>query len=228
MRNIKNLFLAILISMFSSSFALAEYTMGVSAGLAHIDASGTETEGGEKNHHSINHFTAVGSIFIEANNLGSSGFSLGVDYVPMTADVSDKVKKRTDTETSVTGTTTTTSTSRSQSAQAELNDHLTIYAMQEVGDLYFKVGYVMVDLETTESLATGSSYGNVDLSGILIGAGTEFDFGNNAIGRVEFSHTAYDSISLQSSATRAGVSPNNLIEADLDVTQLKASVGYKF
>ena len=71
MRNIKNLFLAILISMFSSSFALAEYTMGVSAGLAHIDASGTETEGGEKNHHSINHFTAVGSIFIEANNIGS-------------------------------------------------------------------------------------------------------------------------------------------------------------
>ena len=227
MNKIHQFFIALVMLAFSSA-SYAEVKYGVSGALTFINASGTETEGGEKNHHSVNHFTAVGSIFVEANNLGGSGFSLGVDYVPMTADVSDKVKKRTDTELSVTGTTTHTSTSRSQSAQAELNDHLTIYAMQEVGDLYFKVGYVMVDLETTESLATGSSYGNVDLSGILIGAGTEFDFGNNAIGRVEFSHTAYDSISLQSSATRAGVSPNNLIEADLDVTQLKASVGYRF
>tara|TARA_B100000886_G_C20240018_1_gene414187 strand:- start:31 stop:717 length:687 start_codon:yes stop_codon:yes gene_type:complete len=228
MKHIRNLSLAILISIFSSSFALAEYTMGISAGVANIEASGTETEGGEKNSKNVDHTTIIGSIFLEANNLGGTGFTLGIDYVPMTADVSDKVKKRTDTELSVTGTAKHTSLSRAQSAQAELNDHITLYAMQEVGDLYLKVGYVMVDLETTESLATGSKYGNVDLNGVLIGAGTEFEVGNNAIGRLEFSHTAYESLELQSSATRAGVSPNNLIEADLDVTQLKASIGYKF
>ena len=48
------------------------------------------------------------------------------------------------------------------------------------------------------------------------------------IGRMEVSHTSYDDISLSSSATRAGVTNATKIDADLDVTQLKASIGYKF
>ena len=225
MRHIRNLALAILLSAFSSSFALAEYTMGISAGYANIEASGTETEGGEKNSKNIDHQTVVGSIFIEANDLGGTGISLGLDYIPMSADVSDNVKSRTDTETSVTGTTTTTDTSRSQKAQAELNDHLTFYATKDLGDLYFKLGYIIVDLDTTESLATGSKYGNLDLHGVLIGFGTEFDIASNTIARLEFSHTDYENVSLTSSVSRAGVATNNVVEAELDVTQVKASIG---
>lgn len=228
MKHIRNITLAILISVFSSSFALAEFTMGISGAVANIGASGTEIEGGERNSKSIDHRTLIGSIFVEANDVAGSGLTLGIDYIPLSADVSDKVKKRTDKESSVTGTATSTSTTRNQSAQAELNDHLTFYAMMDMtSELYLKVGYVHVDLETTENLATGSKYGNEDVNGLLLGIGTEYDVGNG-VARVEFSHTVYEDIDLKSSVARTGVSVNNKIEAELDVTQIKASYGYKF
>ena len=63
MKNIKNIALALLISAFSSSVALAEFTMGVSGAIAHINASGTETEGTEKNSDTVSHFAPVASIF---------------------------------------------------------------------------------------------------------------------------------------------------------------------
>ena len=229
MKHIRNLALSLIIGVFSSSIALAEYTMGVSGAIAYIDASGTETEGGEQNKANADHLAPVASIFFEANDIYMPGLSFGIDYVPMTADVSDKVRKRTDTENSVTGTAAETSTTRNQSAQAELNDHLTLYANYDLNDaIYLKLGYVNVDLETVESLATGSKYGNKNIDGILLGFGTEFDLGNNSIARLEFSHTNYKGIELTSSVARTGVSQNNAIDADLDVTQIKASFGYKF
>lgn len=229
MKHIRNIALTLLISVFSSSIALAEYTMGVSGAIAYIDASGTETEGGEQNKANADHVTPVASIFFEANDIYMPGLSLGIDYIPMSADVSDKVRKRTDTENSVTGTAAETSTTRNQSAQAELNDHLTFYANYDLNDtIYFKLGYVNVDLDTVESLPTGSKYGNKNIDGILLGFGTEFDVGSNSVGRLEFTHTNYKDIELTSSVARTGVSQNNTIDADLDVTQIKASFGYKF
>ncbi len=232
MKNIKNIALALLISAFGSSVALAEFTMGVSGAIAHINASGTETEGNqrEKNSDTVSHLAPVGSIFVEANDLMGSGVTIGIDYIPMTADVSDKVKKRTDIENSVTSTTTETSTTRNQSAQAELKDHMTLYASFDVSDqIYLKLGYVSVDLETVESLPTGSKYGNEEsVGGILLGVGTEMEIGSSSIARFEVSHTNYEDIELKSSVARAGVDANNKIDADLDITQFKASFGYKF
>ena len=46
--------------------------------------------------------------------------------------------------------------------------------------------------------------------------------------RGEYTYTDYDDISLRSSVARSGVTSNNLIEADLDVSQFKVSLGYKF
>ena len=231
MKHIRNIALAMLISIFSSSYALAEFTVGISGSIANIEATGTETEGNalEKNSKNINTISGIGSVFVEMNDIMGSGITFGVDYIPFTADVSDGFS-RTDTELSVTGDNDTTSTTRNQKANAELKDHLTFYAAFNPFDsaLYVKAGYVTVDLETTESLATGSSYGNVDMDGVLIGAGFQGDIMGNMIGRMEVSHTSYDDISLSSSATRAGVTNATKIDADLDVTQLKASIGYKF
>ena len=109
MKDIRNIALAILISIFSSSYALAEFTVGVSGAIANIEASGTETEGiasgNDKNTTAINHVLPVGSIFVEYNGIMGTGLTLGLDYIPMTADVADGVQSRTDTETSVTDTT---------------------------------------------------------------------------------------------------------------------------
>ena len=232
MKNIKALTLAFLLSLFSSGHALAEYgfTVGVTGSMAMIDASGQETEGGEITRAEATNNKAVGSIFLEYNDILGSGLSLGVDYIPGSADISNSTKTRTDTETSVTGTTTNTTTSRTQKAQAEIENHLTYYATYSPGNgVYLKAGYVQVDLNTLESLGTGSTYGNDSLDGVALGAGVEFDVGyDNMVGRIELSHIDYGDIEFRSQVARAGVATNNLVEADIDVTMLSASLGYKF
>ena len=203
-------------AFFLSSIANAEMKYGLTGSLTFIDATGSETEGGEKTNGSADNIVVVPSLFLE---YGMGNLSVGLDYIPLSADVSSKAKKRTDVETSVAGTVTSTSTTRNQSAQASLEDHITLYANYMLNDSYFvKAGIGQVTLSSDESLATGASYGNVDIDAYLIGLG--YASGN---GRIELVYTDYEDISLTSSVARTGVTTNNKIEADLDTVSLKYS-----
>ena len=205
---ILGLFSALIISSAANS---ADISYGLSASITTINASGTETENTEKTNASVSNDTVIGSIFVE-NNFGS--FSVGLDYIPFSADVSSREKTRTDTETSVGGTATTTSTSRTQKAQAEISNHITLYAVKPVGEkLFLKAGIVQVDVKSKESLGTGSSYGDETVNGGLIGIGVQGD-------KVRFSleYTNYESISLTSKTNS-----DNKVSADIDTTQLKLS-----
>ena len=213
----KKIFLIIALAMFTFvGKAYAEVSYGISGALTKIDASGTETEGGEKNNGSADNVVVIPSIFVEYGI--SDTITIGLDYIPMKADVSSSTKSRTDTETSVTGTSTTTSTSRTQKAQAELENHVTLYANYNLGGYYAKVGVAAVTLSTEESLGTGSKYGNEDIYGGLIGIGTQVD--NH---RFELTYTDYEDISITSSVARSGVTTNNKIDAELDTIALKYS-----
>ena len=219
MKKIHQFIIAMIVLAFSST-SYAEIKYGVSGALTFIEADGTETEGGEKNSGDAENIVVIPSLFAEYAY--SDTISLGIDYIPLKADVSDKTKKRTDTETSVTGTTTTTSTSRSQSAQAELENHITLYANYNLDNgLYVKGGVAHVTLNTDESLGTGSKYGNEDILGYLIGFGVES--GN---WRTELTYTDYEDISLTSSVARTGVTTNNKIDADLDAVALRVSYAF--
>ena len=205
---------------FTKAFA-AEWTMGVSGAIVDLQAEGTETETGsqtaETTNASVSNMFGTASIFVEAKY---DRFAFGLDYIPMDADVSDATHTRTDTETSVTGTDTATSTSRTQTAAAEVSDHMTLYANYYVNDsFYLHLGYASVDVNTNESLDTGSKYGNVSINGIQYGAG--FQLSDNL--RLEAAYTDYDDVSITSSLARTGVTTNNKISADLDTTQLKLS-----
>ena len=79
---------------------LTQKYLSVSASLTQIDASGTETEGGEKNSADADNLVVVPSLFVE---YGFGDISVGLDYIPLSADVSKNTKSRTDVETSVTG-----------------------------------------------------------------------------------------------------------------------------
>ena len=219
MRRIHQLIIALVMLSFTSA-SYAEMKYGVSGALTFIDASGTETEGGEKNSGDADNIVAIPSLFAEY--VYSDTLSVGIDYIPLSADVSDKTKKRTDTETSVTGTKTTTSTSRTQTANAELENHITLYANYNVGNgLYLKGGVAQVTLNTNESLGTGSKYGEEDIMGYVIGFGV--DSGN---WRTELTYTDYEDISLTSSVARTGVTTNNKIDADLDTVALRVSYAF--
>ena len=204
----------------------AEMSFGISGALTEIKASGTETEGGEKTNKEVSHATLVPSVFAEYAI--TDRITLGVDYIPLTADVSNKTYTRNDVETSVTGTDTTASTSRTQKAAAELSDHISVYADVMVNDsLFVKVGAVEVDLTTGENLDTGSKYGDATLNGYMVGIGIKKETGTlGKFMKIEFVHTDYDDVSLTSTVARTGVTGNNKIEADLDTTALKLSYAF--
>jgi len=217
----KKTLLVIMITMLTFvGKSYAEMTYGVSLGLTKINADGTETEGGETNDGSADHNVIIPSLFAEYAY--SDTISVGLDYIPLTADVSDKAKSRSDTETSVTGTATTTTTSRTQSAQAELSNHVTLYSNYMLTDTAFvKAGVAFVQLETQESLGTGSNYGNEDIYGAVIGIGSKR--GNS---RFELVYTDYEDVSLTSTVARTGVTTNNKIDADLDTLAFKYSYAF--
>ena len=219
MKKIHQIFIALVMLAFSSA-SYAEIKYGVSGALTFIDASGTETEGGEKNTGDADNIVVIPSVFAEY--VYSDTISIGLDYIPLKADVSDKAKKRTEQETSVTGTDTKVTTSRTQSAQAELENHITLYANYYLGNGgYIKGGVANVSLNTDESLGTGSKYGNVDIMGYVLGFG--IDSGN---WRTEVTYTDYEDISLTSSVARTGVTTNNKIDADLDTLALRVSYAF--
>ena len=207
-----------------SAFAGDGLGFGVALSGTKITASGSETEGGEVNSKSVHNTVTIGSVFAEYT---TGWVTLGVDYIPGSADVSDKAYTRNDTETSVTSTATTTATSRTQKASAEVSDHYTYYV--EIGSTAFlKAGYAQMSVATNESLGTGSTYGNVDIDGILLGVGLKSDWGNNGFIKLEGTYTDYEDLSITSGVARTGVSTNNKITADLDVGQIKIGLGYRF
>lgn len=197
--------------------AYAEVSYGISVAVTKIDAEGTETEGGEKTNGSANNTVLIPSVFAEYAY--SDTISLGLDFIPFKADVSDKTKERSDTEASVTGTDTAANTARTQRAQAELKNHLTFYANYNLTDTFFvKGGVAYVELSADESLGTGSKYGSEDILGGVIGIGAK-----SGEGRFEIIYTDYEDISLTSSVARTGVTTNNKIDANLDTLQFKYS-----
>ncbi len=215
MKKLSILAFALLLSF--SSYSFAEMRYGVSLAYTQVDASGSETEGGEKTNKSVENKVVIPSIFAEYS--ASDVLSLGIDYIPLSADVSDKTHKRTDVETSVTGTTTAANTTRNQKAQAELENHITLYANYSLdGTYYLKGGVAFVNVASDETLDTGSKYGDEEIFGGVIGLGAQE--GNL---RIEILYTDYEDISLTSSVARTDVSPNNKIDADLDTLAFKLS-----
>ena len=217
----KKTLLVIMITMLTFvGKSYAEMSYGVSLAYTQINADGTETEGGESNTGSADHNVIIPSVFAEYAY--SDKVSVGLDYITMSADVSDKAKSRTDTETSVSGNKNNTTTSRTQTAQAELSNHVTLYSHYMLTDAaYLKAGVAFVQLQTEESLGTGSNYGNADIYGAVIGIGSKQ--GNS---RFELVYTDYEDVSLTSSVARTGVTTNNKIEADLDTLAFKYSYAF--
>ena len=228
MRKLQTLVTALLLTLFGVTSAQSEMAIGVTGAYALLDATGSEVEGNgkEKTTTEVDHNFGMASIFAEYS-MGS--VTLGLDYIPASADVSENIKSRTDVETSVTGTAAETTTSRSQKAQAEIDQHFTLYAMYNLTpEIYVKAGYVTADLNTTESLATGSKYGDETLDGYTLGVGIQTDVGASTFMRGEYTYTDYDEIELTSSVARTGVTTNNKVSGDIDVSQFKVSLGYKF
>ena len=215
-----------------SSFAYAgSFGIGVSGNIASVSADCTETETANTGtENSVQTATAgndfaFGSIFAEYNFGDSERFTLGVDWIPGSADVNSKTISRTDVNSDGTEDNLQAGT---RSANAEISDHVTYYAELGIaGGVYAKAGFAQVDIKTTEkSVITASeqtvgSYPDKTLDAWTYGLGYKGTFGTNGFYKVEGYAIDYDTYSASSGT-------GNTVTANLDVVGAALKLGYKF
>ena len=215
-----------------SSFAYAgSFGIGVSGNIASVSADGTETETANTGtENSVQTATAgndfaFGSIFAEYNFGDSERFTLGVDWIPGSADVNSKTISRTDVNSDALESNLQAGT---RSANAEISDHVTYYAELGIaGGVYAKAGFAQVDIETkekstiTSSSATVGSYPDKTLDAWTYGLGYKGTFGTNGFYKVEGYAIDYDTYSASSGT-------GNTVTANLDVVGAALKLGYKF
>tara|TARA_B110001452_G_scaffold264290_1_gene267069 strand:- start:777 stop:1454 length:678 start_codon:yes stop_codon:yes gene_type:complete len=224
----KKYIITILATSFLATSAFAgQIGMGVTGSIAAIAAEGKEADIAGTADTSGRTATAsnnamIGSIFAEYTL--DNGFTLGVDYIPGSADVSSSAIS--DEKLTVDGN-EATQQDGTNTAQAEIENHITYYAELPLHNgVYVKGGYVEMDVNTLESSTyAAATYGNTTVDGLLFGVGYKTTVGSgNAFYKIEGSHTEFDTLSITGSTTDKG----NKISADLDVTKLTFALGFAF
>ena len=218
----KKILLGSLIFLFVSANAFAGVNVGISGAFTMLESTGTETtkSSSEKNNGTEDNNVIVPSLFIEMQ--GDRGIALGLDIVPGEAKLGSGTGSDDDAE-----------TSGANKASAELVSHNTLYVLVPVGDagMYVKGGIARGTVDTTETLATGTTYGNEDVDGIMFGFGFQRDADNGAFVRAEGTYTDYDDVKFNGSfnGNAAGDSAvRNVIDADIDAIALRISLGKSF
>jgi len=225
--NLKTLVGTLVIGALSATPSIAgNFGVGLTAKAAYLETTGTETlkTTSVKQSATENAEALIPSGFVQYT-FGDNGFVLGFDYVAGEANLGGAVNTR---QVIPDANTTATSVTVTQDASAQLKDHWTIYAETPAYtplNLYAKVGYSEVTVESTETLGTGATYGNADVNGTTLGLGMKSG-GQGLIIKFEASYTDYDSIKLTSSADSAGAS--NTIDADSEMYGAAISIGYNF
>ena len=131
-----------------------------------------------------------GSIFAEV--MVNEKIALGVDYVPMALET-ESIENIQNMKTVQTG----EDAQSTNTVKVEFEDLTTVYALLHATEsLFVKVGYMQVDVNTVENLATGGSYGNTSLDGYTIGVGYNHDLDNGAFVRVETNYMDLDGTEL--------------------------------
>ena len=134
----------------------------------------------------------IGSIFVE-KSFGK--FALGLDYVPHSLESETTENTQTSSDSSATGV---------NKVQIDFEDMMTVYGTIALNDnIYVKAGYMEVDVNTNEVLATGGSYGNTSLDGYVLGLGYDRDLNNGAFVRVEANYMDFDGATLTNTADSA-------------------------
>ena len=192
----------------------AETRLGVSAAFSFFTSDGTETtkSSGEKNNKEVEEDAIVPGIFIERAN--DNGFALGFEFNPGEAELGSGTGSDDDRE-----------TSGANKASAEVTGHMSFYGLIPAGPGFVRLGVVHASVDTTETLATGTKYGNEDINGLVLGYGFQRDGAGNFI-RVEGTYTIYEELTLNGSLDADSV--RNKVEADIDAFALKFSVGKSF
>ena len=203
---------------------LADWSAGVSASVGHFKATGSESEDGETNNtvttNKLEGKFAYPSLFVE-KNVGM--LSIGLDFIPGTVDT-DEIA-RTDNNIGTDGTTTGNDggdTGVTNKASVSVSKHVSLYALVPILDIgaFVRVAAMHADLETKESLGTGSTYPDATLKGASISVGYQHNLDGTFL-RVEVGTSEYDTVKV----TGTG---GHIVTADVDGDWARISVGKSF
>jgi hypothetical protein len=227
MNKLSKLIVAIVASLFISASAMAfeGFSIGIVGGTTDFDTTGSEftTQTDmttEKNDGSASKSVDVGSFFAEYTV--AQGSTFGIEVVPDTAEIGAKSR--------VDGNTLTTDDGTYE-AKANISDHVTVYVeptymMNEQFGIYVKGGAARVTVESKESIAFGadsSTYGDVDVWGVMYGAGIKMVGASGLFGKIEATKTEYGTVTLHSTT-----GSKNTITADPEAEAARIAIGYNF
>ena len=220
----KRLITAIIASIFVSSFALAETSIGIKASIANLDASGSHTtnsasggSGGAAVNAAGNADFELASFFIERGGLDINGFdfSIGLDVIPFSAEV-DKLGGGDGTD-----------------ATVKVADVFTVYIQPTFNaanetSVFLKAGYTQGDVEisditrqaTTAGTASTDGTTSKTLEGFMVGLGVQRNLDMGFL-RLEATMTQFDEISHTNSNSK-------VLKADADMNMISLSVGKTF
>jgi len=217
----KKITIAILLSIFVSSYSLAADTnVGIRLSYGNFDATGSTTGVDNlKVSHSDDVNIPYGSVFLERQlNFSNFGLGFGLDYMPFSAELDAK-----------TGTAT--------KATVDIKDQWTVYIQPTAkldggASVYAKLGYAYSKLDITGIASVQATTGSSDLKntttsisktleGPMVGIGFQKDFSNGYFMRGEVTYTNFDDVS-------ATMSNSRKVTADSDLTSGHISIGRKF
>ncbi len=209
----KKTLIGLVISMFWFASASADVgaRLGVTGNAALYAATATELDNGT--HGTTTDFDesqtqseylglTYASVFAE---VGFGPAFVGVDYMPgaiETEEASTTVGDKT---------TSATSTQVTNTVKVEFENLTNFYLGVRVLDsFYVKAGTLSVDLNTKESLGTGSTYGNTTVDGSMMAVGMDKVLDNGMFFRVEGQYSEFDSASLTSSSGSQKITMDSL------------------
>ena len=175
------------------------------------------------------------SVFGEVHLL-ETGIRVGGSYVPYALESETTDNTRNDNCQNNDNTNHAACTATAHTVQIDVEDMITMYLAYHhdldlglVDSVFVKGGIIEADIITKESLASGTSYGNAELSGQFIGLGIEKNMDNGLFVRVEGNMTQYQDIKLQGTNEDAEDANTNTIDiTNLDGATATLSIGKSF
>lgn len=151
----------------------------------------------------------------------SVGFEMGGDGLSNTME---RVIAGRGTLTAATGATAEETRNGTQAVNISIDDSNSLYILMPIMDtgFYVKAGTIDVDVVTKETLFTGSTYGNVGLSGDFVGAGYQHNIGDYFFARAEGLYTEYGAASV------TGSGGDKISLSDVGSASAKFSLGLRY
>ena len=151
----------------------------------------------------------------------SVGYEMGGDGL---ANTMERVIAGRGTLVAESGATAEETRNGTQAVNISIDDSTSLYILMPIMDtgFYVKAGQIDVDIITKETLFTGSTYGNVGLSGDFVGAGYQHNVGDYFFARVEGLYTEYGAASV------TGSGGDKISLSDVGAASAKFSLGLRY